>query len=284
MKIKVIVLGALCAVALTGCRASTEVSQVGVHVNGYDLIPTGATVADCIPPSTNRYIGLGDDAYYYPAGQRTFTFDTKRGSDFPPIEVVSKDKVTLTYTGSVTFYLNTDCKTLKAFHTAIGTKDWGGHRAYINDGYDGFRNMLDVIFGKPAQNALSDTAVQFPYLDQYTGAKRSEIEKEIAGTLEQRVKDFAGGDYFQRFKVLLNKPTAPEAIVKALEDQQAAVQENVAQKAKNATALTAYQQIQECKKLGNSEATCVTLYEVNSGKVTNVVIGGNPVGVGGGGK
>ncbi len=280
-RVRTALLVGVCALALTGCRAGTQSNEVGVHVTGYDIFPTDAKVTDCIKPSTNKYIGMGDDAYYYPAGQRSFTFDTKRGSDFPPIEVVSSDSVTMTYTGSVSFYLNTDCNTLKKFHTAIGSKDWNGHKAYINDGYEGFTNMLDVIFGKPAQNALTDTAVKYPYLQQYKGAVRSAVENQIASTLEQRVKDFAGGDYFKNFHVLLNKPTAPDAIIKALEDQQAAVQENLAQVAKNATALTAYAQIQECKKLGNSEATCVTLYEINSGKVTNVVIGQNPVGVSG---
>src|SRR5438128_11221766 len=77
-----------CAVlllALTACRGNTDVNEIGVHVTGSDVIPTSQHVAGCVQPGHNQYIGLGDKLYLYPAGQRTFTFDSKNGSDFPPI-------------------------------------------------------------------------------------------------------------------------------------------------------------------------------------------------------
>jgi regulator of protease activity HflC (stomatin/prohibitin superfamily) len=275
VKKKHLVLMAVMALALTGCRANTQSNEVAVHVTGYDIFPTDAKVKDCINPSTNKYIGIGDDAYVYPAGQRSFTFDSKNGADFPPIAVVSKDNVTMTLSGTISFYLNTDCKTLMKFHQQIGSKNWNGHAAYVNGGnYDGWINMLDVELGKPLQNSLTDVANNFSYLDLYTKAEvRQTLEGTLAKTIESRVNDLTGGDYFNDFKVLLNKPAAPQNIVDALEAQAAAIQQNLAQRNLNATALTGYQQIVQCKRLGISEPECVLLFAINSGKITLVPYG-----------
>lgn len=267
---------AVLLVSLAACRANTSSNEVAVHVTGGDIIPTDEKPVNCINPSTNKYIGIGDSAYKYPAGQRTFTFDSKAGSDFPPINVVTSDNVTLTYTGALTFYLNTDCQTLLKFHTTIGSKQWNGHPAYINDGDQGWVSMLDVNMGKPLQNGLSDVASKRDYLSQYTGTARQAIEQSLASDLEQRVRDFTGGNYFTRISVLLNKPDAPDNIVKALEDKQAAIQENAAQAARNTTALTATDQITQCVRRHITEAACVQLYAINSGKVPYVVSGNGP--------
>lgn len=275
-KIKGIGVATLLVGALAGCRASTDSNQVAVHVTGANIIPTAKKPVDCVAPSTNKYIGVGDSAYVYPAGQRTFAFDSKDGSDFPPISVTSKDNVTLNYSGAITFYLNTDCNTLLKFHTTIGSKKWNGHPAYVNDNDKGWVSMLDVDLGKPLQNALSDVANHYNYLAQYTGASRAGIEAAVASTLEERVKGFTGGDYFTRIAVTLNKPGAPDSIVKALEDKQAAVQENSAQAARNLTALTSTDQVTECVKKRLSEAVCFQLYAINSGKVPYVVSGNGP--------
>lgn len=267
-------LSLFCLLFVTGCRADTQSNEVAVHVTGYDIFPTSKKVVDCVNPSTNKFIGVGDDAYTYPSGQRSFTFDSKGGSDFQPISVVSKDQVTLTLSGVISFYLNTDCDTLKKFHQQIGSKVWGGHHAYVNDNFQGWTNMLDVELGKPLQNDLTDAASNYGYSDLYLKASvRQELEKQLASTLEGRVKDLTGGDYFQNFKVLINKPQVPQNIEDALNAKAAAVQQNAAQVAQNTTALTAYAQIVQCKRLGISEQQCVLLFGINSGKITLVPFG-----------
>lgn len=271
-------------VGLTGCRSDTQSQEIGVHVTGHVMFPTSKVVKDCVAPSTNKYVGIGDDVYVYPAGLRTFTFDDKKGADYPPITVVSKDNVTMHLSGVLSFNINPDCEVLKRFHQQIGTKRWGDDQrpAYVNgEDFRGWTSMLDVQLGKPTQNSLTDDAAAETYLDLYTSPQvRQRLEKTLAQTLPGRVRELSGGDYFQNFKVLLNKPDAPESIVKALEAKQAAVQDNLAQAARNTTALTQFDQIKGCTTKGISEETCAFLYAINSGKVPYAVPPGGSAVVG----
>ena len=86
---------ALVLLALAACRTNTEANETAIHVTGYNVIPTSAKVKDCVKPATNKYIGFGDKAYKYPVGQRTYKFDTGDLADHAPIQIVTKDSVTV---------------------------------------------------------------------------------------------------------------------------------------------------------------------------------------------
>ena len=257
--------------ALAGCRTNTEANEAAVHVTGYDIIPTSAKVKDCVDPSTNKYIGFGDKAYMYPAGQRTYKFDAGEKADHVPVEIVTKDNVTMTLTGVITFYLDTDCATLMKFHTEIGSKLWYGKHAYLNDGDEGWNDMLDVYLGNTLKNVLSDFAAPYDSTRLYGQAEiRRQLQDIVAREMPKQVQALAHGPYFLNFTVSLNKPEAPEKIKEALEERTRQEQLRSAQVAANNTDIEKYKTVQNCKKAGLSESTCAFIYAVNSGHVEAV--------------
>lgn len=263
--------GALALLTLAACRTNTEANETAVHVTGYDIIPTSAKVKDCVDPATNKYIGFGDKAYRYPVGQRTYKFDSGDKADHAPVEIVTKDNVTMTLTGVLTFYLDTDCATLMKFHTEIGSKVWNGKHAYFNDGEDGWKSMLDVYLGNTLKNVLSDFAAPYDSTRLYGYADiRRQLQSVVAREMPKQVEALAHGPYFLNFTVSLNKPEAPDKIKDALEEHTRQEQLRAAQVAANATDVEKYKTLANCKKAGLSESTCAFVYAVNSGHVEAV--------------
>lgn len=268
-------LALLIVVALAGCRATTQSNEVGVHINGDVIIPTDPSIAGCVEPGKNQWIGWGDSAHLYPAGQRSYKFGTGSGEDFPGIPVVSSDGVEMTQSGTVTFYLNQTCKTLKAFHQQIGSKTYNGHAGYVDSGdFAGWDGLLDTYIGGPLYNVVNDIEGAKTSTDLYRSPTiRAAMEKPISAALPAAVKGLAHGDYFVNFAVSLRKPTAPAKIVGAYTDQAAAIQEKVAQDNRNLTARSQYQTVKDCKADGISESVCAFLYAVNTGHVSVIPAG-----------
>jgi hypothetical protein len=257
---------------LTGCYHSTDTQEVAVHQHGSVMFPTDQDLAgDCMRPGQTKALGVGDKGLDYPAGQRSYKFGTGRGQDMPGVHVITKDGAQMTMTGVVTFYLNTDCDVLRRFHTQIGSKDWDGQPAYVNDGYQGWDAMLDVYIGQQLRNVVNDAAGGQDSSALYKDPTiRRELQGPIGAELPKAVRDFAHGPYFRDFTVELNQPQAPAALVKAYNDRVAAVQENRAQAARNTTALTQLDQLKACKRAGMAESTCAFIYAVNTGRVTAI--------------
>jgi SPFH domain/Band 7 family protein len=265
-------LAAASLLAVAGCTSiNTEPDEVGLHYSGGAI--TSTQFANCVAPGTRNWDGPGDPHYKYPAGQRTYKFGDGKGSDHAAVKAVTKDNVQLSFTGTVTFSLDQTCTMLRRFHEQVGLKDWGGAHAYISDGnYTGWNNMLDVYIGQPLQRAINQTAGDFGYKDLYNGNQaRAKAEAEVQQSLPGFVKQLAGDDYFRHFNVALQKPDAPADIVRALEAEQEAVAQNNAQKQQNQRSRTQYDTFTDCKKI-LSEANCVLLYGINSGKVTVIPV------------
>lgn len=268
---------------LAGCSyADTQPDTVAVHQNGSILIPTDRTLAeDCIETSRSQYLGMGDEAFFYPAGQRTYAFASDKGADHPPFEITTSDNQRMTVSGVLTFFLNTGCEVLKKFHTEVGRKNWAGQPAFIaqddDDPFTGWDAMLDVVLGQPLQATLSANSQQYKTLDLYKSeATRSRLEQAVVTTLPTAVNKTTGGDYFVRYTLTIQRPIPPKSTIEALEREANATEQKKAVIRENETAKEQYRTIAECIKMGISEEQCVLVFGMNSGKV-QVLPFGTPV-------
>jgi regulator of protease activity HflC (stomatin/prohibitin superfamily) len=229
---------ALGALLRTGCSSyDTGPDQVVLHYGG-GLVESNS-YKGCASESQRSLVeGPGDNFYTYPSGQRNYTFAD--GGESGPLTVVTKDNVTMTVPGIATFELNTDCADgnstlLRSFHENIGLK----YSAFINDddgpnGSDaGWVKMLNDYVGKQLDRAADSAAKKYTWRELYTDAsKKAAFEREIATTVPVFVKQLAGGDFFKNWSILINSLTPPENVVQALNDEQAAVAQANAAKAK----------------------------------------------------
>lgn len=246
------------ALILSGCATvDTQPDTVALRYSGGF---SSAQFMNCVDHSTKSYTSPGDNYYYYPFGQRTFTFDNN--GEEGPLSIVTKDNVTMTLAGTVTFKLNTDCNTLQKFHENIGIK----YNAYFNDnqganGSDkGWVDMLQIYVGNQIQRAANDAAKGFTSQQLYSDAasKRS-FEKAVIEDIPANVKQFSGGDYFIDWSVLLKNAVPPKEIVEAYNAQQAAVAQAAAAKqaadqqvaVENAKALSTTAEIKSIQQLVN---------------------------------
>jgi hypothetical protein len=270
------------ALGLTGCSfADTQPDTVAVHQNGSILIPTDRTLAkDCVGTSSSAYLGLGDEAFYYPAGQRTYAFSSDNGADHAPFEITTSDNQRMTVSGVLTFFLNTDCAELKKFHTEVGRKNWAGQPAFIaqeGDPFTGWDAMLDITLGQPLQAVLNANSQQYKTLDLYKSeVTRTKLEQAVVTSLPASVSKAAGGDYFIRYTLTIQRPVPPKNTIEALEREANATAQKKAVIRENETAREQYRTVVECMKLGISEDQCVLIYGMNSGKV-QVLPYGTPV-------
>jgi hypothetical protein len=239
-----IIVAAMVAIpVLSGCsQVSTTPGEVAVHYEDNPIIPTSKSYLDCFGPSHQEFTGVGDDFYYYPAGERTYKFSLDEGADGAPVKIV-KNNVTLLISGVATFSLNPDCKTLQTFHEKIGLKQWNGHYAYIEgDNYDGWNAMLDVYIEQAIQSAASASASNdktSTYLDIYNGTGRGNFETDMSKQLPVFAQQLSGGNFFINFRLTVNKPILESAALKdSLTGREIAKAENDAQLQRNATVNT----------------------------------------------
>jgi hypothetical protein len=278
----IVITVAVLVLGLASCSyADTQPDTVAVHQNGSIFIPADRTLAQkCIGTSKNDYLGLGDEAFYYPAGQRTYTFSSDKGADHAPFEITTSDNQRMTVSGFLTFFLNTDCEVLKKFHTEVGRKNWAGQPAFIaqeGEPFTGWDAMLDVTLGQPLQAALSANSQEYKTLDLYKNeVMRTRLEQAVLATLPTKVRKATGGDYFVRYTLTIQKPVPPQSTIDALEREANATALKNAVVRENETAREQYRTIVDCKKQGISEAQCVLIYGMNSGKV-QILPFGTPV-------
>src|SRR5678816_2429004 len=83
---KAIVALAIGGMVLTGCSiANPDSTHKGLHYTNGPF--SSRNFEYCVDPGTKNTGGAGDDDFYYPAGQRTFTFSKADGSDSGPLDV-----------------------------------------------------------------------------------------------------------------------------------------------------------------------------------------------------
>lgn len=222
-------------------HGNTEPDQVGLW---YKAGPLTSTKFDhCLNPGTRELFGgLADETYAYPAGQRTYDFSSNGKQDIPPIKVLTKNNLELTVSGIVVFNLTDDCETLRKFHEQIGLKDKG----YMNgsETSDGWLAILSKYLQQSLQRALNEATQEFDWQELYNDVKvKAEWEKKVSASLPVFVKTLMGDEYFSNYTLTIQKPELPDDLLKALQDTQTAIQQNNAQKERNATVATELESI-----------------------------------------
>lgn len=217
MKKLMIILAAVAMVLLTGCSTiSTAPDQVGLHYDAGAFSDT--QFENCVKSGEMNVDGPGDEHFVYPSGVRTYKFSEAVGAEQAPISVTTKDNVQMTVSGILGFEINTDCKTLQAFHEAIGLKyevdDTGIHK---------WTELLNDYLGQQLQATMNSAAAAFTVDELYSNAdKRAEWGNAVKENLPKAVLDFARGDYFDdnSYTLVLQRPLPPQRYLDQLQEQQ----------------------------------------------------------------
>jgi hypothetical protein len=182
---------------------------------------------------------VNDDHYYYPSGQRDFTFGDGDGDgiDSAPLTSTTRDSQEIKVTGTVKFTLSTDCtpftdptgKTwpggrLQMFHELIAYK----YDAAPTDGgeqmNDGWSALLRNYVGAALDRATDNEALKYPWQKLYTDAPtKAQWERDVLGQLPKVLNTLTQGvDLITVNSVLLQKPGIQPQLVQGLTDKQAA--------------------------------------------------------------
>lgn len=221
---------------LTGCASASNPADLkSVHYSG------GSTQAkkfkDCLDPSERSGFDPGDKFYAYPVRQIVYNASQDDGSERGRFSVVSEDNAELYVPVQLTFRLDTECDTLRAFHEAIGSR----YKAYIEgndktsaDYPEGWISLLNDVIGKPLDTTLDRVAQQYPWREVWNDPQvKAEMETAVTENIETLVNRQAGGDFFTDFTVLISKPDpVDQQLVDAIAAEQAGIAQANAAKAK----------------------------------------------------
>lgn len=290
--VKSALLAGLTAVTLAGCSVAAPSSdQVVLHYSGGAF--SSQNFIECLAPGELAYDGPGDYHFYYPAGQRTFTFSDAEGADAPPIRVSTRNQTELIVRGTVTFTLNPDCTPytdatgkqwpggkLQKFHDTIGRQV----TAYAEDGGvaqpGGWATALKLYVGGPAERAMDQAGLGYDWQKLYSDvATKNEWTDQVEKMLPELIRAQAGDDLFLINNIQLDKPDVPDTLRAELENNQAAtLRQQTAQTDQRAATefpggLAAYQEYQRQQAITKA---------ITEGKVNPLIIPqGSPIIAGG---
>jgi hypothetical protein len=220
---KIALIAAVGALAVTGCSAPSTASDE-IYVHKGSGITEGKEDKGCVEPATREIFwgqGMGDDYFAYPTSQRVFDFTGKDGSDSKPFTVVSKDGQTLQVPGTMSFFLNTECKAITEFHDKIGNR----YKAYMEDGQDsaGWVQVLNLYFYPSMDATLDRIAKRYTWRELYADVSikdemNSAMNTEVARLINQQ---FIGDtEFFQNFESLIQQPIADDELVSAVKQEE----------------------------------------------------------------
>lgn len=221
--------------AITGCSiANTTASEVALQY-GAGIFDSRIFVA-CVPSGTRDINDVADDHYYYPAGQRDFTF-VPDGGDSAPLTSTTKDAQEISVSGTVKFTLNTSCEPftdptgktwpggrLQMFHELIAQK----YAAAPTDGgqpmNQGWAELLRNYVGAALDRATDNEALKYGWQALYTDtAAKAQWERDVLAQLPEILRSLTQGvDLITVNSVLLQKPAIQPGLVTGLTDKQAA--------------------------------------------------------------
>lgn len=180
---------------------------------------------------------VNDDHYYYPSGQRDFTFGDGEGLDAAALTSTTQDSQEIKVTGTVKFTLNTDCAQftdptgkvwpggkLQMFHELIAYK----YEAAPTDGGEqmegGWSELLRNYVGAALDRATDNEALKYPWQKLYTDtAAKAQWEKDVLEQLPDILRSLTQGvELITINSVLLQKPGIQAALVQGLTEKQAA--------------------------------------------------------------
>lgn len=226
----------LTALALVGCSSvSTSASEVALQYEG-GPIDSPAYYA-CFGGGTKEFNDAEDVHYYYPTGQRDFSFGDGEGLDSAALSSTTQDAQEVKVSGTVKFTMNLSCAefkdpsgkvwpggTAQFFHELFGSKD----RAYNTEGGQGYgegwSKMLRQYMGFAVDREVDDNALEFtlPALNTDRQAKDS-WEDAVRRGLPETLKAMTGGvELFRINDVLLQRPGVRPEIADANAERQAA--------------------------------------------------------------
>lgn len=287
-KLAPLALAALAIAATAACASvNTEPDEVAVVYNA--ARGSATTFSRCVGASARQGVSASDNTWTYPAGQRFFKFSSDPGAESGALSVVSKDNVQMEVTGVALFALNTSCQTLRQFHERIGLKTgayfYGTETAADSSAPDtrGWASMLATYFQQPLDRALDAAAQEFEWKKLFNDpAAKQAWEQRVGVLFAQFVKETTGGAYFcgpnyagagdcGQVQLNLNKPEPPASLVEAMASEQAAKQQNLAQRQLNARVKTELESIKDLVKVLGPDG--YVLYQaIKDGKVTVVPI------------
>jgi hypothetical protein len=236
-RVLALVLGVLALIlTVTGCSiGNTTASEVALQYGSGPF--DSKTFVKCIPDGTRSVDDVNDDHYYYPKGQRDFTFSAQQGADSAQLTSTTKDAQQINVSGTVKFTLNTKCDPFKdptgkdwpggklqMFHELIASKysaapTEGGQK--MNDSWD---QLLRNYVGAAIDRATDNEALKYGYLELYTDTeKKAQWEKDVLGQIPGILNTLTQGvDLFEIDAVLLQKPDIAPGLQQGLADKQAA--------------------------------------------------------------
>lgn len=205
----------------------------------------------CVPSNTNLGRGHSDDEYKYPTDTRYYEWGRDGAESKDPITVVTKDNVTMTVVGTFNFALNTSCGNkdkdgnydggvIRKFHEQIGLRAGANGDEIPKD----WNSILAQYVAQPLNRALDNATKNYTWLELYGNqAKKAEWQRQVGLLMTQYVQDQTHEDYFCNpdFRgsgdcgqptLTVQQPVPPANIQAALNDAQAAIQENAANEAR----------------------------------------------------
>lgn len=240
-----VVLGLM--LAGTGCSQQAPVDEIGLYYSGGPI--EGRKFQKVIQPgSGSTILGIADDVFWLPAGQRNYIVSKEaREGDKPApdfIRVPAKGGVLMDFEISVYFKLNThtdDLKddpkykkggTLRKFWESIGKK-------YKADEDGGWDKMLNDNFRKVIETSMRQLVFNFSVEELYANAEVGDsgkgdaiqrIQDEIAKALKDNINVALGGAYFCGPTFDRDKPDCPgfQFIINSAEPADGGVRESFA--------------------------------------------------------
>ncbi|WP_440100070.1 SPFH domain-containing protein [Streptosporangium sp. H16] len=283
MKLKTISTLALLAMATTACASvNTEPDEKAIVY--YGAMGSATRFEKCIDPSKRESVSISDNSWTYPAGQRTFDFSGAEGAESKPLEVVSKDNVTMKVPGVVTFALNTECKTLQQFHDRIGRKFSAFfYGTGLEHSEHGWNRMLSTYMRVPLDRALDAASQEFEWRKLFNDpATKQAWEKRVGQLARGYIQETARGQFFCQpsyagagdcgdIVLTIQKPEPPANLAQALAAEQVAKTQNSAQEQINAKVRTEIESIKDLTRvLGPNGA--VLWQAIQKGQVTVVPV------------
>lgn len=283
------------APALAACSTvNTSPDAVALHYSG-GAFQSQEFVA-CVPASTRQVNGPGEHYYYYPIGQRTFSFTGKdNGGEAEPIMTNTADSQQVAVSGFVTFELTVeikknedtgrmDCAQLREFHERIGYKSkayFEGNPDMGEIGVEGdeknrqfadnqeWRDFLNQYLKTPLDMVMDDNGQKHNWRDLFQDqAAQTEFKDGVTKDLPAAVNAALGSsEFFTVSGVTISTPKPDQALLDALKDTEVAKEENNAQIERNKVAKTKFTSMTECKAAGLTESTCLALKALEQGDV-----------------
>lgn len=211
--------------------------------------------------------GLGDQFYYYPVGQRTFSFTGREGAEVDPITIKTKDSQQMTVLGFITFELTTDCETLRTFHEEIGLK-YGAYFAEGRSDSSGWNAFLNDYLAVPLNSVMDKAGLQQNWRTLYSDSTAvATFETYVQENIGAEVQAAIGNPNFMKVKtVSIETPQPSKALLDSLEKVEQAKADKSVQEQKNEVAKSKYAGFAACRKV-MSEQSCLISQLAEEGKV-----------------